>query len=225
MKKFICILSLLGIISCSFAQRIVLDSLTLSAGNSKCYFYADLDVNSGGSVFYSMGPGVIVGVGSLGTSLSTSMNKFINYLDKSYNKFQEWSVVAKKNGMNTFVKEIPIGCPGQTVFSYNEGVWFKCNVNLNSFLYVDESGKCYLVIETGDLNLKEHVKTNTSNISFVLGVGWMFGNGSNVVSYERRNKGGFLVFSSKEEIDMFIDKLQKVVSWKNNNIEKGKLLK
>lgn len=233
LKRFAFLFLLIGIVDASSAQSSIVDSIFLSATNEVYYFYADYDVDAERSLSFDIEPDYIVKIGSKGSKLSTLVNKYIDFLEQSKEKYLKWSLVAQENETKSLSKKMfstrrKAHCT-QIVFFYQNGQWYSCRVNMSSIFHVDGDGRCYMILETGALNGEENVKSSSNNLSVILGNGSgngiVLGRDSHVISYERHSESGYLTFSSIEEIDSFINKLRNIASWKDNSVKSGKLFK
>lgn len=119
------------------------------------------------------------------TTLIITYNKlepFINYLNEIRVKYKEWKKTAIENNVKEIEKDFMIKSPYlQAGFTYSEW-YYDLSVTLSSrFKYLDKIDNYAIIINSGEL------KSNSN--SFI------------------DSKGFALVFSSEEEIEDFINKL------------------
>lgn len=228
MKRILFVILLLSICSISHAQLCVVDSILLSANNEVYYIYADIDANSENCIYYDMNAdhSVIVKPGVAGApSVTTINNKFIPFLEKAKTKYLEWSIVARERKTTLFSKNIGQISKVNSVFFFRDGQWYDCSAELLSVFRVDAEGNCYIVLETGNLTAKEAISTSSNGFTFVLGQGLFWNSGKKHVIQEKHYTGTSLVFSSIDEVDLFIEKMKAAMDWKRNNLNEGKLFK
>lgn len=151
---------------------------------------------------------------------------FLGSLSSAKEYYLKWCVIAKNQSVAHFSKDFPVKFIDQTMLFTSEGKWHRENgVNLAARFYVDDTGKCYLVLDTDYMTSDEVVEHGVSS-----GVGWgfgglMVGRRSNETSITHYCAGASLFFSSEQEIDSFIAKMNAVKKWKEGNVAVGKLFK
>lgn len=154
------------------------------------------------------------------------LDPFLGSLSSAKEYYLKWCVIAKKNqSVAHFSKDFPVKFIDQTMLFTSEGKWHRENgVNLTARFYVDNTGKCYLVLDTDYMTSEEVVEHGVS--SWGVG-GRMLGLGrtSSETTVTHYCAGASLFFSSEQEIDSFIAMMKAVKKWKEGNVAVGKLFK
>lgn len=131
----------------------------------------------------------------------------------------------KNQSVAHFSKDFPVKFIDQTMLFTSEGKWHRENgVNLTARFYVDNTGKCYLVLDTDYMTSEEVVEHGVSSWGFggrMLGLGRT----SSETTVTHYCAGASLFFSSEQEIDSFIAMMKAVKKWKEGNVAVGKLFK
>ena len=221
---------------CLHAQNYLIEKYYLTATDREYGIYANVNCNSKDELFFDLdAPNdqqLVQAQLSFNKYSDCEMEIFIRSLELAKQKFREWSFIAKDNNLTLFSKTIPILLTDKKLFFTNEGKWFYENgVDMKYIFFVDSHGNSYLIIES-DYMTSEEMVASTSSFSFSgaynsylgslgLGVGFSKGN----ISIERYCGGASLTFSTIAEIDEFIRKLRNVARFRQNIVEKGKLLK
>lgn len=209
------------------AQVFLIDDFTLSATEGAYGIYADIDCKES-NVFY-------IDMQAPNDQQQVQMKLWSNYIDafvkslKSAKKeYLAWSKIAKDNNITSLSKDINSSFIDKELYFTDEGKWFlQKGVDLKCKFIVSSEGLCYMVLQSESMTSNEVVAHSYSvgNAFNFLSGRWGVAFGSSTTSIIRYCAGASLVFSSPEEIDMFIQKLYGAKEWKTNNIKQGKLLK
>lgn len=156
----------------------------------------------------------------------TRVDPFLRSMKQAKDYFIKWKDVASKQGIKLFSKNVPTRFSDLDMFFTSEGKWYReKGVDLNTRFFINEDGKCYLVLDTDYMTSEEEVEHGVSyGIGFVP-FGLTMGKTSNNIINYYYCPGASLFFSTVEEIDSFIEKINIAVEWKKRNIEIGKLFK
>ena len=153
---------------------------------------------------------------------------FIKSLKSAQNEYQAWSKIASDNNITSLSKDINSLFSDKELYFTDEGKWYlQKGVDLKCKFIVSSDGSCFMVLQSDAMTSNEvvaHGYSVGSAFSFLSGR-WGLAFGSSTTSIIRYCPGASLVFSSSEEIDMFIQKIYKAKEWKTNNINQGKLFK
>lgn len=166
-----------------------------------------------------------------GEGVSRDFNYFKNDIKNAWYQYTQWKTIAESNNMKLISKEIPVYTDPQELYFTDNGRWYSDKyVKMWFTFYVDEDGNSYLILESDVMSSEEVVAHSSSSGVSLVGllsgnplVG--FGSSKHKTIINRACSGASLVFSSEEEIDVFIQKVENVAEWKRNNIMNGKLLK
>lgn len=232
MKKIFILLGLLFPMFNAEGQVQTIDTYSLSAYGLKYSISANIDVDvplysdllyvfaeTGTDDFavLRMGPGHI--------------SQMVNKLSKAKDIYVAWSKVAKENNMRQLSKKIMNlrGSCYEIDFT-NGGKWYKDDDNkLFATFYVDKDGHCYLKVESNVLYGESTIyRENSSLLSFaysnnLLAMGAAIN--SRTVKVGKTANGVQITFSNAQEVDDFLEKLEKATEWKEKNMENGRKLK
>lgn len=238
MKRLIFLLNLIIATTAINAQSYLIESFELSATRKIYGIYTDIDSgeSSTSCLYYDMqAPNdeqevqarINFGIRTASNNIDSFKKAFI----KAKEKYIEWKQIAQTNSLVLLSKRIPAHVSDQNLYFTENGKWYsERGVDMWFTFYVNKDGLCFLILESDDMTSNEIVShTSSIGVSFagyfsqhpLMGIG----TSSNTVTIERYCSGASLTFSSEEEIDDFIQKIENVVVWKRNNVSNGKLLK
>jgi hypothetical protein len=238
MKKYIyAIIVSLFSISQTYGQICLLDDYTLEDCSGVLGIYSDINVSKWPyQIYFDMETYNSDERVLIELCISDSeFKKFIKGLERAKAVYEQWSYTAKSNSIKNFAKDVYVRFPNEEVLYFTQGKWYS-NWSTDFILTfsVDNSGKPYLKIVTEPLWQITASEFSISNsMGFYYGSGYFTGESSGIFSTgstrsttykkEGESKGGFLVFSSVEEIDILIAKLKKALVWKKNLANKNNL--
>lgn len=154
------------------------------------------------------------------------INQLIKRFDKAEITYKEWSFRAKEASVKQFSKRIS-RIRDQHIFFTEKQTWYhEKGVNVWLRFFVDDNGECFFIMETDYMSTDEVVSKNLSTgwgYSFAWGGGW--GGGTTKTEIQRYNSGAHLTFSSTDEIEQFLEKLQKAVEWSKKSKEANRLFR
>lgn len=110
---------------------------------------------------------------------STKIQEFQNKMNEIKNKYVEWTNTAKQNGVTNFDKNFDIKLPNVNCFFMYGDYHFSFNRTPNAYFKVTTDGECYAIISIRDLQASDN----------------------RYIEHD----GLFMIFSSDEEIDDFIN--------------------
>lgn len=210
----------------------MIDSIVLSATGLSYGIYADVESSSEKCIYFDMDTpdpehAVKVKLSFGGISGTGKLDRLISSLEKAEETYEEWAQNAQKESIKLFSKKIPVPLYGLNLMVYYNEEWrLVYNVRTQLYFYVDKGGRCFLILETDKISLKEPEERSVSNgIAFSPRYGIVFNTANNTISKERTFNGASISFSSKEEIDSFVGKLHSVAVWKTKNNATGRLFK
>ena len=203
----------------------LIESFKLAAAESVYGIFMDIDPDGQATMLVDMaGPN-----DSQQTRLiipSTRVEQFLRSINQAKDYFLKWKGVALNGDLKLFSKDIPVRFSDLDMFFTSDGKWFKeKGVDLHTRFYVDDEGKCFLVLDTDYLTSEEEVE---HGVSYGIGIGFGglgIGKSSMNLLYHYYCPGASLFFSSEDEIDFFVEKIKNAVKWKKSNIEIGKFFK
>lgn len=220
-------------------QNYLIETFKLSATGKDYGIYTDID--SGESsiyyLYYDMqAPNAEQEVQSkmsfyIGTTANSSIEVFKKELAKAKEKFVEWRTIAQSQSLKMISKRVPVRVNDQNLYFTENGKWYsETGVDMWFTFYVNKDGICYLILES-DYMTSDEVVAHSSSLGFSF-AGYFAGRPimgisptNSTVTIGRYCSGASLTFSSEEEIDAFIEKIDKVVEWKRKNVSDGKSLK
>lgn len=206
------------------AQKMMIEKISLPATGEEFGIYADIGVNEWEEIFYDLqSPNPNQKVRSkLTYGEATS---FISSLQNAKEIYIKWSQIAQQKGYTLFSKRIPTSFADQNIAFTQDNVWhYEKGVDICSVFLVDENGHCFFVLNSDYMTSEEAVGKSSSSSFFFNG---MLGLGGSNSEYTigRYCGGSNLTFSSIDEIDEFIKKLQSTLNWKKKNVSIGKEFK
>ena len=221
------------------AQNHLIETFYLSAVDRVYGIYTDVDCSESTKLclFYDMqAPNSEQKVQSKivfyykGDGAGRDFNYFKNDIKNAWYQYTQWKAIAESNNMKLISKKIPEHTDSQELYFTDNGKWYTDKyVSMWFTFYVDEDGNSYLILESDAMTSEEVVAHSSSSGVSLVGllsgnplVG--FGSSKHSTIINRACSGASLVFSSEEEIDDFIQKVENVAEWKRNNISAGKLL-
>ena len=114
---------------------------------------------------------------------STKIQEFQDRMNEIKNKYVEWSNTAKQNGVTNFDKNFDIKLPRVDCFFRYGDYHFSFNRVPNAYFKVTTDGECYAIISIKNLQASDN--------QYI------------------KHDGLFMIFSSDEEIDDFINAIDK----------------
>ena len=114
---------------------------------------------------------------------STKIQEFQDRMNEIKNKYVEWSNTAKQNGVTNFDKNFDIKLPRVDCFFRYGDYHFSFNRAPNAYFKVTTDGECYAIISIKNLQASDN--------QYI------------------KHDGLFMIFSSDEEIDDFINAIDK----------------
>lgn len=231
MKKILCILSIVTLfVTQGRSQEYLIDKISLPAVGEDFGIYVNIDVNQGINVSYDLqaySPQQKVRA----VLSSSEVNSLVSSLEKGRDIFTKWSQLAHQKNIRLLSKRIPASFADQTLYFTQEDKWyFERGVDMQAVFFVDSEGACQFILQSDYMTSKELAAQASSiglSYSGLLNRGGVLGlSGSqSQITIGRYCGGSSLTFSSIEEINTFIKKLQSAVEWKKKNIADGKIFK
>ena len=199
------------------AQKVMIDKISLPATGREFGIYIDINVSEGAKVFYDLQtPDPKEQAQSEISSMQLSV--FVSALQKARDLFVKWSKIAHESGMKLLIKPFPTSFADQTIYFTKDNKWnHEDGVDMQALFYVDKDGGCQFILQSDYMTSEEVVGMSSGNIGF----NW----GNTNYSISHYCGGSSLSFTSKEEIDEFINKLTDALDRKKKIISDGKLLK
>lgn len=114
---------------------------------------------------------------------STKIQEFQNGVNEIKNKYVEWTSTAKQNNVTNFDKNFDIKLPRVDCFFRYGDYHFSFNRTPNAYFKVTTDGECYAIISIKNLQASDN--------QYI------------------KHDGLFMIFSSDEEIDNFINAIDK----------------
>ena len=224
MKKLCFSLLLLYATLAVDAQVFRIDEFKLSALENTFGIYADYDCNGSNEFYFDMQASIETQNVQMRLN-SNSINDFISSLRDANKVFVSWSETTQENNISSVSKDIYAPFFNEDMYFSVGGIWYeKRKVRLKCRFLVSEEGSCFMVLQSNHIESETMVDAHSyseGNSLHNLTGEWSTGN----EAFSAICPGAFLVFSSSEEIEMFIGKLYKAAEWKTKNIEQGFLLK
>lgn len=150
------------------------------------------------------------------------LDSFLGSLASARDYYIMWREIAQKQSVKQFTKDLPVKLLDQTMLFTSDGIWRRENgVNITARLYVDNAGKCFMVLDTDYMTSEEVVEGSVYSTGFYFS-GIKVSQETTITHY---CPGASLFFSSEQEINLFINKMNKVKRWKEQNVAAGKLFK
>lgn len=222
------------------AQNRLIETFYLSALDRVYGIYADIDCSESTNLclYYDMqAPNDEQRVQSKvvftykGARAGRDFDFFKKAIKKAWNQYTKWKAVAQANNVKLISKRIPVRLHLQNLYFTENGKWYSDKyVKMWFTFYVDGDCNSYFIFESDAMWSGEVVAHSIlSGVSFV---GLISGNpivgigsSSSSTVINRSCSGASLVFSSEEEIDTFIQKVESVAEWKRDNVASGELFK
>ena len=240
MKRLIPITLFLALTNVMNAQSFLIETFDLEATGKTYGIYTDIDGNksSSYSLYYDMqAPNDEQEVQSKmsfyhnPSAYYSSIDVFKDNIKKAKTIYSKWKSIAQSNSLKLISKKIPVRVSDQNLYFTENGKWFwERGVDMWFTFYVNQEGACFLILESDYMTSDEVVSHSSSiGVSFtgyfsknpLMGVG----TSRSTLTVERYCSGASLTFSSEEEIDNFLQKIDNVIEWKRMNVENGQLLK
>lgn len=227
MKKVFILLNLITLCSVANAQTELIEKFELSATGNAYGIYMSISCKSEMSYDLYVDMQAPNDNQEVQSKLSFCFNRnnvnTVESLTKSLTKakemFKTWKEIARTNSLKRMAKKMPVSVSDQNIYFTQNGKWYLDNsVDMWFTFYIDNDGNCYMLLESDYMTSEEVVAYSSARYSTL---GSM--NSSTIVNHYC--SGCYLVFSTEEEIDLFIAKLNKVVEWKHDIVEKGKVLR
>ena len=203
----------------------LIDVFQLTASEGGFGIYADIDTKGEKAILIDMdAPNATQKVQLQIASIRFS--PFIKSMKAAKDYFLKWNDIAKKESVVQFSKDIPIKIDDQIAFFTSDKRWHReLGIDIQLRFYVDEDGHSYLVLETDYMTSEEEVQhgCSFSNAFSAISGRWALGWSESTTTVTHYCPGASLFFSSGQEIDTFISKLNNVKKWKDENISSGAL--
>lgn len=206
------------------AQVFRIDEFKLSALENTFGIYADYDCNGSNEFYFDMQASIETQNVQMRLN-SNSIDYFASSLRDANKVFVSWSEVVQENNISSVSKEISAPFFHEDMYFSIGGTWYeKRKVRLKCRFLVTDEGSCFMVLQSS------HIESETMVDAHSYSEGNSFHNlagewSADDEAFPAKCPGAFLVFSSSEEIEMFIGKLYKAAEWKTKNIGQGYLLK
>ena len=202
------------------AQKVLIDKISLPATGREFGIYIDINVSEGAKVFYDLQTADPQQQAQAELS-SMQLGMFIPALQKARDVFVKWSNISREKGIRQLVKPLSTTFADQTIYFTKDNKWNHENgVDMKALFYVDADGGCQLIFQSDYMTSEEVIGESSGYIGGFLGMST-----NSKYSISHFCGGSSLSFTSKEEIDEFIDKLNAALEKKINIISDGKLLK
>lgn len=212
-------------VTASWAQIFMIDSFSLSSADGGYGIYVDINCEAGTELYFDMD----TDDPSQKTRMQLSKGE-CGVLKKNLNSamdvFESWRSTAAEKSMALLTKDMPLNMDTQEIIFTMDGQWnIAESVDLNVTFYVNNDGHCFAILETGALKSKEVVAKGFSLATAVSPNGrWNTAWSRSEESIIRYGNSAYLIFANREEVNMFINRLDAAIRWKDNNREIGKTL-
>lgn len=241
MKKTILFIISLALVYGAGAQVYLLDTFYLAATQKTYGIYADIDAGNRGHLYFDMETQsgmqqvqcqLKIPTYEINSGVREELYDFLEPLKKCKGIYARWKQIAEQSSVRMFSKKMPIYFRDQLFHFSQDGKWYYENgVDISVKFYVDANGKALCIIETDYMTSQEVVAHSYSmSASFTPlspnpAWGFTVGNSQSKVTVEKYCSGASLPFSSEDEIDMFVEKIEKIIEWKLAILQEGKKYK
>ena len=226
MRKIVALIAFILLITTSArAQIFMIDSFTLASSDGGYGIYVDINCEESTELYFDLDTDDPHQKTRMQLS-SREVKTLKKNLESAMFVFDEWKVTAASNSMDLLTKKMPLMMDTQEILFTQEDQWHLAeSVELNVTFFVDGSKQCFAILETGTLKSKEIVAKGFALATSVSPNGrWNTAWSRTVRSVIRYGDKAYLIFTSRNEVDMFIDHLEQAIEWKENNVKMGELL-
>lgn len=225
MKRIVLAIVLLVAAFTANAQVFRIDEFKLAAAENTFGIYANYDCREDNEFYLDMQASIETQNVQMRLQ-SNSLNEFVSSLRNANLVYAAWSQLAHDNQVTSVSKDIHTPFYNEDMYFSVGGSWYeRRKVGLHCKFLVSEDGTCYLILQTdNDLESENMVDAHCyseGNSFHNLTGEWS----KDSETFSAKSSGAFLVFSSSDEVEMFINKIYQAAAWKSNNISQGALFR
>lgn len=224
-KLLVMIASIMLTIPSTWAQIFMIDSFSLASSDGGYGIYVDIDCEESTELYFDMDTDDPTQKTRMQLS-SREVNTLKKNLESAMAVFDAWREIATKNSMCLLAKKMPLLMDTQEIFFTQEGQWHMAeSVELNVTFFVDDEEQCFAILETGTIKSKEVVAKAFGIAASVSPNGrWNTSWARSEKSVIRYGDKAYLIFTNRNEVNMFIAHLDDAIKWKEHNRDMGELL-